>query len=374
MIKRLLTDYLRTGMRDDYDFESNRKIFTVNLFGFVGLSITALMSISAFINQQLLLASVLILASSVYYLAHHYQKVTGNFHLASNIILYSLFALMVYLVYSGGKDNTGPLWIFMVSPVALFFCGLKRGLVSIAIFVICISVIMFYPDDKLLATTYSYEFKTRLLYSFLTITFLSGFYEYSRQQSFDFMQEMSNKYEQMAKLDPLTHISNRRDAMDRMEYEVRRVERNDTTLALILCDIDHFKQVNDKYGHDAGDKTLVMLANLFKETLRKQDIVSRWGGEEFLFILPQTSCVQARIVANKIRDCVNAISIEHNGALFEVTVSMGISEITKTNNNIKDAIALADNHLYKAKANGRDQFFPVTVMSHSAPAPLNQSA
>ncbi|BDX05944.1 GGDEF domain-containing protein [Planctobacterium marinum] len=358
MIKRLLSQYLHTGMRSDYDSESNRKIFMVNLFGLVGLSITAIMSVSAFVNEQLLLASVLIFASSVYYLAHYYQKLTGNFQLASNIILYSLFALMVYLIYSGGKDNTGPLWIFMVSPVALFFGGLKRGLISISIFVVTISILMFYPDNQLLATSYTYEFKSRLIYSFLTITFLSGFYEYSRQQSFDFMQEISNKFEQMAKLDPLTQISNRRDAMDRLNYELSRVERNDTALAIILCDVDHFKKVNDQFGHDAGDKALVLLAKLFQETLRKQDIVSRWGGEEFLFILPQTSALQAQIVADKVRDKIKATSIEHNGNLFDITISMGISEINKKNTDINTAIAMADKYLYQAKSNGRDQYYP----------------
>ncbi len=361
-------------MQDRYDFESNRKIFTVNLFGLVGLSITAIMSVSAFLNQQWLLAVVLLLASSVYLLAHLYQKFTGNFRLASNVILYSLFALMIYLVYSGGKDNTGPLWIFMVSPVALFFGGLKKGLFSISLFVVIISVIMFFPNEQLLATSYSIEFKTRLLYSFLTITFLSAFYEHSRQQSFDFMQEMSNKYEQMAKLDPLTQLSNRRDAMDKLHYELRRVERNSTPLAIILCDVDHFKLVNDNYGHDAGDKTLVLLSKLFQETLRKQDIVARWGGEEFLFVLPQTTSLQAQIVANKIRDKIKSTAIEHEGAIFEITVSMGISEITHNKSDIENAIAKADENLYKAKSNGRDQFQPAAPDSTNAPISLDASA
>lgn len=374
MLKKILTRYLRTGVQDRYDSESNRKIFTVNLFGLVGLSITAVMSVAALINQQWLLAGVLLLASFVYYLAHLYQKFTGNFRLASNIILYSLFALMIYLVYSGGKDNTGPLWIFMVSPVALFFGGLKKGLLSISIFVIIISVIMFFPGEQLLATSYTYEFKTRLLYSFLTITFLSAFYEHSRQQSFDFMQEMSNKYEQMAKLDHLTQLSNRRDAMDKLDYEMRRVERNCTPLAIILCDVDHFKQVNDNFGHDAGDKTLVLLARLFQETLRKQDIVARWGGEEFLFVLPQTTSYQAQTVANKIRDKIKSTAIEYEGALFEITVSMGISEITTKKSDIENAIAKADEYLYKAKANGRDQFQPVIKAPTNAPVSLDASA
>lgn len=358
MLKKLLFQYLYTGTRKEFDTESNRQIFTVNLFGLVGLLMTAAMGLNALWEQRFLLAGILFLASAIYYFGHYYQKHTGNFQLAANIILYSLLILMIWLVYSGGKDNTGPLWIFMVAPVSLFFGGLKRGLINILLFILTISILMFYPGDVLLAATYSLEFKTRLILSFLTITFLSAFYEYSRQQSFSFMSEMSKKYEQLARLDPLTQLSNRRDAMEKLEYEVNRIERNNCPIAIVMCDIDYFKQVNDKFGHDAGDQTLKLLAQMFKDSLRKQDTVARWGGEEFLFILPQTDSQQAQIVADKVRNKVKSIPIEHDGHIFEVTVSMGISELTRIHSDVGQAISKADEFLYMAKENGRDQIQP----------------
>lgn len=373
MLKKLLFDYLHTGNRSDFDQESNRKIFTVNLFGLVGLVLTGIMGISMLVEESHILAAVLFFASFVYYLGHYYQKVTGNYRIASNIILYSLFVLMVYLVYSGGKDNTGPLWIFMVAPVSLFFGGLKRGLLNIAMFVVIISVVMFFPDNQLLEANYSFEFKTRLLLSFLTITFLSAFYEYSRHESFRFMREMSNKYEQLARLDHLTQLSNRRDAMDKLEYELHRVERNNCPISLLLCDVDFFKKVNDQYGHDAGDKTLVTLARLFEETVRKQDIVARWGGEEFLFILPQTNSDQAQVVANKIRNKVKSISMEHDGCIFDITVSMGIGELTRENADISQSINIADQNLYLAKNNGRDCVYPLKNSANEASSALEVS-
>lgn len=374
MLKKLLFDYLHTGTCKDFDTEANRKLFTVNLFGFVGLAITGVMGFSALFEQRYWLAGVLIIASMVYYFGHYYQKVTGNYRLSSNVILYSLLLLMTYLIYSGGKDNTGPLWIFMFAPVALFFGGLKRGLIDISIFVLIISVIMFFPDDQLIAAKYSFEFKTRLLYSFLTITFLSAFYEYSRQQSYTFMSELSQKYEQLARLDPLTQLSNRRDALEKLDYEMNRLERNNCPISLVLCDVDFFKQINDRYGHDAGDHTLKLLADLFKETLRKQDTIARWGGEEFLFILPQTTSIQAQIVADKLRNRIKSIGIEHNGNLFEITVSMGISELTKKQSNVQDAISKADEYLYVAKENGRDQVQPDNQILNRSNSPLEVSA
>lgn len=144
-------------------------------------------------------------------------------------------------------------------------------------FVFGISAFMFYPENALLDTTHSDDFKNRIILSFLTITLLSAFYEYPRQQSFAYVVELRKKYEQLARPDPLTQLSNRRDAMETLDYEVNRIERNNCPIALILCDIDFFKQINDKYGHDADDHTLVMLDQLFTETLRKQDTVARWG-------------------------------------------------------------------------------------------------
>lgn len=371
---QFLRNYLKTGTHKDLDLESKRKIFTVNLFGLVGLVLTAIMGSAAMFVGDYVLGTVLYVASLVYYLGHYLQKVTGNFHVASNIILYSLFLLMFYLVYSGGSLNTGPLWIFMVAPVTLFFGGLRKGTINLAIFTVIIGIMMYFPDGALLATQYSDGFKSRLLISFMTVTFLSAFYEYSREQSFEFMRDISEKYEQLAKLDHLTQLSNRRDATDKIEYEQRRIARNKTVVALILCDVDHFKKVNDKLGHEAGDKVLVILSRLFEETIRKQDTVARWGGEEFLFILPQTTASQAMIVANKIRDRVKSTTIEHEGVMFDITVSMGISELTPANNVMAKAISIADEHLYHAKENGRDQIQPVSSASNTIPLQLNLPA
>lgn len=354
-------------MSDDNDYETNRRVFMVNLFGLVGICITFLMATGQLLQRNWVLTAVLYLASVVYYLGHLYQKNTGNFDVASNIILFSLFLLMFYLIHTGGVANTGPLWIFMVAPVSLFFDGLVKGIRDIAFFVLVITIMLFTPDNMLLATSYTMEFKTRLLYSFLTVSFLSAFYEYSRQQSFQFMQHMTDKYEQLAKLDPLTKLSNRRDAMDKINYELRAVDRNNSSIALILCDIDHFKKINDIYGHEIGDNVLITLSEAFNETLRKQDTVCRWGGEEFLFILPKTTALQAQIVANKLRDKVNDLTMQHDNNTFRVTVSMGVSEMNKHQKDITAVMNEADKHLYQAKAAGRDCIYPL------APASSNES-
>lgn len=356
LLKKLIYSYFKAGVSEDKHSEKNRKIVIVNLFGFVGMFITGSMGIIATVNKDYSLALILFIASFVYYLGRLVQKITKNYHLSSSIILYSLYVLMFYLIHDGGVNNTGPLWLFMVAPVSLFFGGLKKGLFDLFVFLVVICTLLFSPNEVLLATTYETDFKIRLILSFLSVTFLSAFYEYSRQQSFQYMQEMSHKYEQLSKIDPLTQLSNRRDAVAKIEYEQRKIDRNHTEIGIILCDIDHFKQVNDQYGHEAGDKALVAIAQFFKTHVRNQDTVARWGGEEFLFILPDTSAEQANHFAHKLHDLMQGFAINHNEETIEISVCMGISAVNE-NTNLEQAISAADNLLYKAKSSGRNKVF-----------------
>lgn len=353
----MIVDFFKTGMNDKNSDEKNRQIFIVNLFSFIGMTITGAMALHSYFSQHSHLTVILLVSSAIFFIGFYIQKRTHNYFIASAIILYSLFILMIYLVYAGGVNNTGPLWIFMVAPVALYIHGLKMGLIDIAIFLLVVVIIMFYPDNGLLATNYTTEFKLRLIYSFLTITFLSGFYEYSRQSTYDNLLEISRQYKQMAKRDHLTQLSNRRDALSKLEYESKRSQRNKESIALLLCDIDHFKNINDQYGHECGDKVLIEIASLFVDGIRRQDTVSRWGGEEFLFILPQTTATQAAICAKNIRLALSAHQFNYQEHSFKVTISIGIAEI-KPDASIRGAIKEADGFLYQAKENGRNQIWP----------------
>lgn len=357
MIKTRLTSFLNEGASTRKSGEENRKVFIVNLFGLVGLSITSVMTVFSLFHLDYALAAALAISAVVYYLSHYIQRVTGNTYAASMLILYSLLMLMIYLVYGGGYKNTGPLWIFMVAPVTLFLLGLKKGAVYIGLFVFVITIMLFYPQDALLTANYSFEFKTRLLFSFLTIAFLSGLYEYSQQKSFEQVMRLSKEYEQMAKCDSLTHLPNRREALDQLGYAMNRLSRNKESICVILCDVDNFKSINDNYGHLVGDKTLVCLAKLFNDQVRQQDCVARWGGEEFLFVLPDTTLNQAKAFSQKIHSALNQLSIDAGTQKLTVTISMGISEILE-GQAIEQVLSIADDHMYKAKTAGRNQTYP----------------
>lgn len=364
LIKSLLRNYLNAGLQHSGDPESNRKAFMVNLFGLIGIGLCILMGFASLFEHELGMALLLFFTAASYAVIYLFQRYTGNKQIYSLFILYSMFTFLIFLVYTGGTENTGPVWIFIAAPVALFFEGLKKGLINISVFTSVILVMFFFPNDTLLATHYSQAFKIRILFSFLAVTLLAAYYEYSRQRSFNFMHKISRKFEQMAKFDPLTHLPNRREAVDKLEYEFRRIERNLSPVAVILCDLDYFKKVNDDHGHIAGDTVLIEIAKLLQNIIRKQDTVARWGGDEFLFVLPQTNSMQALVVAKKIKSKLSDFEIMFDDKKIELTLSMGISEVN-VKTPIEQAIKKADENLIKAKENGRNQYYPQPVVYQS---------
>ncbi|MCK4694757.1 MAG: GGDEF domain-containing protein, partial [Candidatus Cloacimonetes bacterium] len=118
----------------------------------------------------------------------------------------------------------------------------------------------------------------------------------------DDLEKANIKLEFIAKTDPLTDLSNRRDMIEKIEHEQKRFGRNGKPFILVMSDIDYFKSVNDRYGHDGGDFVLESIAKLMQSVVRKQDIVGRWGGEEFLILLPDTGLKGAKFIAEKLRE------------------------------------------------------------------------
>ncbi len=342
---------------NNLDDDELQQPHVVSLFSLVGMSISAIMGLIGLFNKNFILATALFIASLIYFFGYYVYKKFNNLVLSSAIVLYSLYLLMFYLVFTGGVENTGPLWIFIVAPVSVFIHGLKRGLIDIASFIVIISSIMFIPTDIIAHATYSLEFELRLIYSFVTVTFLSALYEHSRERAYKHTLELSKKYQQLAHFDPLTQLSNRRDALHILQREQARIVRNKEPLTVILCDVDHFKKINDQYGHNAGDAVLIDLAKIFTENIREQDCIARWGGEEFLFILPGTLAINANIFAEKVQAILHQHLVCFESEKIKVTVSMGIEQFNE-NQSIDEAINNADKYLYQAKNAGRNQIFP----------------
>jgi len=170
-------------------------------------------------------------------------------------------------------------------------------------------------------------------------------------------RELSEAYEQielLALTDSLTGIPNRRNISNMLHKEVTRCTRNGACFSMIMCDIDFFKSVNDNYGHDVGDYVLKRVADVLKFNLREHDIVSRWGGEEFLIMLPDTSSDDAFTVAEKLRKAVKDALMEIDDVSFNVTMTFGVASFDGEL-GLEKSIKRADDALYEGKQTGRDK-------------------
>ncbi len=167
--------------------------------------------------------------------------------------------------------------------------------------------------------------------------------------------ELNEQIQKAAITDSLTGLLNRRGMHAQLLSEWSRIERGTEDAALIIGDIDHFKRFNDVYGHDVGDLVLQAVGKALGSAFREYDKVARWGGEEFLILLPiTTSLTNAAALAEKARQIVEEMSIAHGNKSLKVTMSLGVSALN-TSSPIDSALKYADNALYRSKENGRNR-------------------
>ncbi len=158
----------------------------------------------------------------------------------------------------------------------------------------------------------------------------------------------------LAQTDHLTGLFNRRAFVDKVEALIRSKSQDNTEVSVIIFDIDHFKKINDTYGHQMGDQVLTDIAKAIKPILRKDDCFARQGGEEFIVLLKDTGAAEAAIVAEKIRCCVEQTRIKYNQDEVMCTVSLGLGTVPAKELALEQLIARADKALYEAKAKGRN--------------------
>ena len=162
------------------------------------------------------------------------------------------------------------------------------------------------------------------------------------------------KFERLSSTDALTGIANRRHLQQRLADELARCQKVGLPLSIVLIDVDHFKPINDHHGHQAGDAVLVEIAQRLQVGLRQEDVPGRWGGEEFLIVLPGLGGERARAVAERLRERVAAAPFVWAGQAIAVTISVGVDEIA-VSDSIDTLVSRADLRLYEAKSGGRNR-------------------
>lgn len=164
----------------------------------------------------------------------------------------------------------------------------------------------------------------------------------------------AEQLERLATTDPLTGLYNRRHFLVALDAEWSRFERYHRAVSVLMVDIDHFKNVNDSYGHAVGDEAIKAMAGACLHSKRKSDVVGRVGGEEFAIVLPETPLSRARIVAERIRRRIAAQTLQGHDASFRITASIGVAEATSSVPGAEALLIAADQALYQAKALGRN--------------------
>ena len=278
----------------------------------------------------------------------------------------SFFVILSTLAY--GHQLYFNLFCFLVIPAVFYITSITKSFKHPIIVSSCLSLlsfgtfvfsILFNADDsfeKISNLVPVLVIITIILNVFITCLLLALF-------SFMFMVEMKNssltlenrtrQLKQLSSIDPLTKLANRRSMTEKLNISMHLLKKDKKIFSLILGDIDDFKKVNDTYGHDCGDKVLVMVSETINSQLRDGDFVCRWGGEEIL-ILVNGNIDAAKSLGERILNKIRATDVVHEGKTVNVTMTFGVCEASD-NLRIEDFIQKADNRLYYGKAHGKAQ-------------------
>jgi diguanylate cyclase (GGDEF)-like protein len=240
---------------------------------------------------------------------------------------------------------------------AILGMGHYRSVFAITLFSVLMSVMI----TGVIMTVFWWEGKDVLLKSLLVGAIVPGIVaplasNFVVKLLFE-LEDLQTQLLEMVNRDPLTKLYSRRYLLDCLEIESTRALRLNEPMSLLILDVDNFKSINDRYGHGNGDIVLQEIAQVCESTLRPYDVIARFGGEEFVVLLPNTSLPEACTVAERIRENVAVTTIElTSGESIRSTISIGISHFIPPDPKCINLLSRADKGLYKAKNNGRNQW------------------
>lgn len=300
-------------------------------------------------DVPLLLTFAVLTVSSYIYL-----RITGNNRITNgfNVLLLGAFCLLQ--LKNGGGGGLGPLWYYVFPLFALFVQRLWLGTVSVVTLFVITVVLIWNPDSGFGQSFYALEIREQFLAVYIAVSIMAFFYAYLRTTAELDMDSMNRNLNDLANTDELTQLPNRRHMRETLKQETERVLGNNGRFSIIILDLDNFKLINDNYGHDCGDAVLRSSRGIFHSVLRGQDTCGRWGGEEFIILLPRTDLASARLVAERLRLAFQKKRISFRGNDCSVTASLGVSEF-RNNTDLEECLRLADQNLYLAKASGRNR-------------------
>jgi len=311
-------------------------------------------AIESFYKGRSEFGSMLFLFAGLVITGYIYQRLTGNYKATNSFNVLLLGAFCLFQLYTGGGGGMGPLWYYVFPLFALFIQRLWMGIFSVFILFILTVFLLRYPEAGFDQSLFVKDFKEQFLAVYLAVSVMAFFYAFLRTSAELDMESMNRNLTDLANTDELTQLANRRHMREILQQEVERTRKNNGKFCLIILDLDNFKLINDEYGHDCGDATLRSTRGIFHSVLRGQDTCGRWGGEEFIILMPRTDITGAKLVAERLRNAFQKKQINFRGKNFSITASLGVSEF-KNNSDLDECLRKADQNLYLAKASGRNR-------------------
>jgi diguanylate cyclase (GGDEF)-like protein len=269
----------------------------------------------------------------------------------------TLFFFFISYAISNQNHDFGLIWTIFFPIFVITLMGHKRGGIVVSLFYLILFTLAYIGIGIWDNRTWNLHSFIRFSLASSVLTYVVYLYEgtlYRSNMELAFTREKEAKYlEELHRLsatDSLTELYNRRRMNELLQEHIDQSNRYNTPFSLILFDIDDFKLINDHHGHNIGDQVLIIISDIAKHVLRKTDHISRWGGEEFLILLPNTLSEEAAAIAEKLRQTVEDTDYPHN---TKVTCSFGIVQSCH-NTDIEIIVDRADSALYKAKKSGKN--------------------
>ncbi|GGN35468.1 MULTISPECIES: GGDEF domain-containing protein [Marinomonas] len=267
-------------------------------------------------------------------------------------LIVALIIIMPTLAISGGVNSQVAYFLPLYPIFAALIGGARESIAITVILVICtlFATVFGHLITDLTEEVYSVEKSLDRGFWLTTAIIFSAFFAHFFLRKY---AELTKKLNEENTQDPLTSLLNRRGLNLYFSIELDKARVTTSPLSVILIDVDYFKKVNDMFGHDIGDICLIDIGNLLKSNLKNKDFIARFGGEEFIIILPNTSQGDAALIAEKLRNLVSKEAF--SDFKLPLTITLGIAEYNDHNDNTLSIIKRADKALYKGKENGRNR-------------------
>ncbi|MDG1812373.1 MAG: GGDEF domain-containing protein [Porticoccaceae bacterium] len=293
----------------------------------------------------LAIAGVLLVALGIFYIFDRHNL--ARLLLAGTLLIGFFFLLL------GASDASSLMWCLTIVPVIVGSFGYRQSLFMLIGAFVAATWIMMDESMPFAAPNYSDVVVARFLSAYAILAAFAVAMDNSRFHSLSKFQDLSSRVDQIAHQDQLTQLPNRNNMEGHLEKKYQQYRLINQPFSILLTDLDNFKFINDRYGHDVGDDILCAIGQVLSEPLRGEDIVARWDGNEFMVLLSTANCEAAVNIAERLRAAAGELNMGAQGDKLRISLSIGVASIDKCT-GIDDLLSTAGNGLYQAKHMGRD--------------------